>query len=124
MSEPRVCPLCNTDYYTECNCIGIAYADRITELEGFIDAYCGQPDQTKVFDEFDAIRVRNTELEEQLVGIKKYHAMAIAADSKSTRLNMELEAQIEAVNGLSVYNDADNNDWLSYQSVMKALEGE
>lgn len=42
---------------------------RIEELEGFIDAYCGQPDQTKVFDEFKAIRDRNNQLEVTIASI-------------------------------------------------------
>jgi hypothetical protein len=46
--------------------ITLADAERILKLEGFIDAYCGQPDQTKVFDEFKAIRDKNTELEAQV----------------------------------------------------------
>ena len=34
----------------------------------------------------------------------------------------KLEAQIEAVKGLSVYSDADNNDWLSYSAVCITLK--
>ena len=30
--------------------------ERISELEGFIDAWCGQPDQTKIFDHFKALQ--------------------------------------------------------------------
>ena len=44
-----------------------AMAERNTELEGFIDAYCGQPDQTIVFDQFKSIQDKNTKLEAKLV---------------------------------------------------------
>ena len=42
----------------------------IAELEGFIDAYCGQPDQSKMYDKFKAIQDKNAELEAKLDAVE------------------------------------------------------
>jgi len=86
---------------------------KITELEGFIDAYCGQPDQTKVFDKFKAtrraVRRENVTLKARITELEAACSNCYDAQQRGEDQIKTLQAKLDAV------NDCDKrlNDYLS-----------